>query len=282
MNVTLRLAGLAGLLGVGGLAAALPAVAACVPPPVGCRQTDCDVGFCSGGDPLTPPRPEVPGAGGDSGAPARRYLFVPACTGNSPLTDGVLCELATKSCPRPGDIRYWVYVLSTAGAAQSDRWVRELNPPSMCLGGATVTALSPLTGLINAMRKDWKSFPLPAASVLTQPSERTLVGAVTRFRANSPGMSTLPSKMILGFPVSLHVKATRYVWDFGDGTTWSTDVQPGAMAPAVGYTYRQPGALDGYTSHLLRRHIHHSRRCASLRIARRGGCSGGPRRLERT
>ena len=92
------------------------------------------------------------------------------------------------------------------------------------------------------VRSGWESFGLPGARVQTQPGEETLVGALTRFRTNTPSSRALPPRPILGLDVTLSIKATRYAWDFGDGTT--SEVPAGNGRPRAEHTYRAPGAMQ--------------------------------------
>ena len=92
------------------------------------------------------------------------------------------------------------------------------------------------------MRAEWRSFGLPAASVRTQPGGETLVGATTRFTTRTPPTAILDPKPVLGRNVTLSIKATHYVWDFGDGTT--SEVAASGTRPTAAHTYHTAGAKD--------------------------------------
>jgi len=101
------------------------------------------------------------------------------------------------------------------------------------------SAGDPLAAVLEIVQSDWRSFGLPAATVVTAPRDQTLVGAATRLSTDAPLRATLPPKTILGYSVTLTVTATTYAWDFGDG---STLVLPASEAHrAVEHVYRVAG-----------------------------------------
>ena len=150
-----------------------------------------------------------------------------------------VCRAATETCPTPEQTRYWVarMLWDPARSAYGD-WV--LQPGSVCLTREQLEAVAdPTAAIVGAVRADWREFGLPAATVTTLPAGQTLVGAVTKFATPTPLRATLPPKTVLGFPVTLTVTATRYVWDFGDGESLS--VAATAAAQSVEHVYRVPG-----------------------------------------
>lgn len=222
---------------------------ACPPVPAGgcLGGTDCEVVIviCGDGD---------DGVGGSNGGSVARVaprpavdphppivLRVATCTGNVPLGQEVLCTGATETCPDPVDTRFWEYVQTWMPAQNAyGPPVRRTDPPYVCLGPAAAAAVDPTIAIIATMRLDWKSFGLPAATVITQPGDQTLANAATRFSTTTPASGALPPRPVLGTPVTLAFQAVGYRWDFGDRAIM--DVQAnGAPAPRVEHTYREAG-----------------------------------------
>ena len=95
-------------------------------------------------------------------------------------------------------------------------WNQQTTPRTVCVGPDAV-GVNPVLAALAQVRAEWKTYDLPASSFTVRPAAGTLVGAVTQFSSNAPLDTDLPPKTILGFAVTLHITATRYVWDFGDG-----------------------------------------------------------------
>ena len=68
------------------------------------------------------------------------------------------------------------------------------------------------------------------------------MGAVTRFTTDSPPSTSLAPRPVLGLDVTLSIKATRYVWDFGDGTTLQAPAS--GSRPSAEHIYREPGPMS--------------------------------------
>lgn len=219
-----------------------------VPPEPGCRGFGCKVVLidCHGGS------SGKPGSGGGESELGTNpvgfldphppiLLRVATCPGNGPNGAEVLCTAATETCPTPDETRFWEYVQTWMPAQNTyGPPVRRTDPPYVCLGPAAAAAADPTIAIIAAIRLDWKSFGLPAATVITQPGDQTLANAATRFSTTTPASGALPPRPVLGTPVTLAFQAVGYRWDFGDGAIM--DVQAnGAPAPRVEHTYREAG-----------------------------------------
>ncbi len=75
----------------------------------------------------------------------------------------------------------------------------------------------------------------------TQPSTgKVLINVPTRFASNAPTTIVLAPVNVLGRDVTVTLKATTHVWDFGDGHTGAA--KPGN--PKLEYAHRKPGGFD--------------------------------------
>lgn len=113
-------------------------------------------------------------------------------------------------------------------------------PPTVCLGPQDAR-VDPRLAVIAQVQRDWRTFPVPPATISVLPASGTLAGAVTKFRSTSPLRQALAPRQVLGLPVTLTVTASRYIWDFGDGTTTSTGA---GTASTAEHTYRVAGTLQ--------------------------------------
>lgn len=149
--------------------------------------------------------------------------YVVTCPGNKPgAGSDLICGAALRSCPKQGDVRFWVYESKyDLRTKQYKEPTLRTEPPYVCLGpaeAATKAAVDPRIAVVAQVRSDWRSFGLPGATVTTEPGGTTLVRALTRFSTPTPPTASLPPKPVLGMQVTLSITATRYHWDFGDGT----------------------------------------------------------------
>ena len=213
-----------------------------LPRPPECHGIHCNVGISKCGPGTGDPDPGT-GPGTRPGAQHEPVLtYVPACgTGGDSSRDG-LCGAALNRCPKPGDVRFFVYVSTWTGRGYGPPVLRT-EPPSVCLGPEEAAKKTDPTVAVAALvRAQWQSFGLPGAVVQTQPRDETLVGAATRFTTSTPPTAVLPPKPILGLPVTLSIKAMGYVWDFGDGSTLTSSAT--SSPPRAVHTYRTAGAMQ--------------------------------------
>ncbi len=179
------------------------------------------------------------------GEPAAILIHVAACPGNEPGSEANLCE-AARICPTTDQLAFWVYIRRwNASTKAHDDPVLVAQPPYVCLGpeeAQRAQQVDPRLAVIARVRRDWRNFGLPAAVVVTQPAEQTLVGAETRFLSKTPATATLPPKPVLGMDVTLSIRATGYEWDFGDGTVLEAAADGGK--PRSEHTYRDPGVKE--------------------------------------
>jgi hypothetical protein len=163
---------------------------------------------------------------------------VPTCPGNSATEANGLCGLALNSCDVEGDIQFWVYVQTWNEV--SGAYGAPVRRPGVECYGADQPGVDPLIAVEAQVRREWRSYPIPAATVTTQPAAGTLAGAVTLFTSDMPAQFALPPRTILGYPVTVSVSASRYVWVFGDGQTASAS--PGALRTE--HVYRTAGPMS--------------------------------------
>ena len=151
---------------------------------------------------------------------------------------------ATTACAAPGETRFWVYRSAWDPASSSYGRPRRVdNPPAVCLGAGAAAAVGvdPRLAVEAQVRRQWKSFPIPAAVVRTFPAGQTLAGAVTRVEGSTDRQLVLAPQAVLGFRVTVTVTAARYVWDFGDGATEVASV--GSGRPRAEHVYRVAGPM---------------------------------------
>lgn len=86
------------------------------------------------------------------------------------------------------------------------------------------------------IRSAFAELPLPASTLVIQPPDGlTLVNFATNFYTPSTSAITR-TVTLLGQRVTLEATPSRYRWDFGDGTTTTTD-EPGAPYPRLDVTH---------------------------------------------
>jgi hypothetical protein len=111
---------------------------------------------------------------------------------------------------------------------------------SQCLTPAQAAAV---TGQPAFTLADFRRLPLPAATIVTQPSptERPiLVNVPTNLMAQAKPV--ILNTTLLGTPIRVRATPVRFSWTLGDGKTLAT-TDPGAAYPdlRVTYTYDQAG-----------------------------------------
>ena len=168
-----------------------------------------------------------------------QYAYVPTCRGNRPDGQDAPCGAALTACADPAAMSFWVFIKTwdpVTGAYGI--WNQQTTPRTVCLGPGAV-GVNPVLAALAQVRAEWKTYDLPASSFTVRPASGTLVGAVTQFSSSAPLDTDLPPKTILGFAVTLHITATRYVWDFGDGELVAQAAGNGS--PSAVHTYRATG-----------------------------------------
>lgn len=168
---------------------------------------------------------------------------MPTCTGNRPDGEDGLCTAATETCPQPDETRFWVYARTWNAAAQPPGYgPAQRAGTTTCVGldePAVAQQIDPRVLVAATVRRDWRTYGLPAGRVVTRPAGQTLTGAVTQFSSPVEPQAVL-HRTVLGLPVALTVTARSYAWDFGDGTGTK---QRGGQPPAAQHTYFRTAAL---------------------------------------
>lgn len=169
------------------------------------------------------------------------WELVVACSSNDPngVTD-VLCSGASAGCP-PGETRVRVYL------TQPPEPQRQVG--TACVGGpnAVVTAAD----VSEAAQRAFRSMPLTGAAPRLAQRSAPLVHLATYFQVDGPQTQNA-TVALAGYQLVITAKAS-YRWDFGDGTSLTTELpgrgfrpgdntrQPPGPADAVTHWYRTPG-----------------------------------------
>ena len=85
----------------------------------------------------------------------------------------------------------------------------------------------------------FRRVPLPHATTIVQPGDRTLVNLETIFHTDVGPLTR--TVRLLGQRVRLAIRPTSFVWSYGDGSTARTTT-PGAGYPARTIVHRYPHA----------------------------------------
>lgn len=197
----------------------------------------------SGSSPRSNKAAQAGGARSTGIAHAPLRTLVPTCAENDFTTTDQLCALATESCPEVDQMRFWVYEQTWNPTGQPPTY----GPPSR--GGTSVCVgpdapdvaqqVDPRVLVAATVRRDWRTYGLPAGRVATRPTGQTLTGAVTQFSSPVEPQAVL-HRTVLGLPVALTVTAQSYAWDFGDGTGTT---QRAGQPPSAMHTYTRTAAL---------------------------------------
>lgn len=160
--------------------------------------------------------------------PECRWALLPMCRGGG-QAGGVACGGAAASCP-PGQFRRIVLLLRPGDT----EW-REVG--LVCLvGGAPTTVDDLASRLSDVVVED-----APPLQPRFQPDGGTLVGLPAVFAAGQPATLGERRFTLVGFDVVLDGRAS-WTWEFGDGTTLTTD-EPGGQWPdtTVSHPYSRAG-----------------------------------------
>jgi hypothetical protein len=149
---------------------------------------------------------------------------------------------AAYSCPKPGDIQYWVWEATvdraTGRVIDPPGWVLQGRP--VCLGpeDAGVPATAAIGGILS---RDLQDLVVLKGVAHVDPNGRTLVNYETGFWTEAKRY-VLPAITLLGHRVVVTATPESYDWYFGDGAK-ALDAGPGRQgALDVSHTY--DGAAD--------------------------------------
>lgn len=164
------------------------------------------------------------------------YAWVMTCSSNVPGAGDTACTAALTSCPKKGDVRYWIYRRVVHDDGTTGPWMAL--PGSYCRG-ADAPGVPTGGSIVRAFR--WEFVPIAGSVVATSPPGDTLVHLPTVVYADTPPTIT-PRVRILGRTVVLTLHPTRWTWDFGDGSGPLVTRTPGAPYPSSEVTHRYAGS----------------------------------------
>lgn len=221
---------------LGVVAALLPAAAAIAAAP--CEGADCSVvpdpdkAQYVGTGGLLLPASSFTGTDADRAdaatCPECRWALLPMCRGDGQAGD-VACGGAARSCPS-GQFRRIVLLLRPG----ANEW-EEVG--LVCLvGGAPTTVDGLASELTDVVVED-----VPPLEPSVQPEGGTLIGLPAVFASGQPRALGERRFTLVGFDIILDGRAT-WSWDFGDGTTFTSD-EPGGPWPetSVSHLYGRAG-----------------------------------------
>jgi hypothetical protein len=206
--------------------AAVPAVypAAGSPPPI-----DYGGGVAVGGNGGTG---TVDGTGSQGGGTA--------ASGSSGATDCSGCTYTwTELCDPALDVNCGATAGCPAGFTMQTLIIRDPALPNPTVGATQCRSTSGVTpAQVQQAVIDRFSQLLTTAQPSHQPANGAIVNIPTLFATNTPQAQTF-AETLLGVPVTLNVYAT-WTWDFGDGSTITTQ-NPGGAYPntSLSHTYLQ-------------------------------------------
>jgi hypothetical protein len=174
----------------------------------------------------------APGGGVVDPSVVYEYVWVLACPSNGPGVRDTACTDALTSCPRKGDVRYWIYRRVVNHDGTTGPW--EALPGSYCRGADPPGAPSG-GSIVRAFR--WEFVPIAGSVVATSPPDATLVHLPTVLYADTLATIT-PRVRLLGRTVGLTLHPVRWTWTFGDGSTPLVTRTPGAPYPSTAVTHR--------------------------------------------
>ncbi len=172
--------------------------------------------------------------------------IAPACSGNSPYQDAILCMGAVSICATPGDVAYWVWTrqVDLTVPGQDPPWHRTSAPPYVCYGPGS-PVISRTDAIAGLVQRDFGTYPLPRGRLRTEPGGATLVNLQTNVYTDAVRDETF-TVTLLGQPVVITAHAQQWTWHFGDGNELTTD-SPGRRGSLdIPHDYRRAGRVAPY------------------------------------
>ena len=161
----------------------------------------------------------------DGRSPYVAYRWESPCESRDRLDEGGICR-AAQLCESPRQIVWELF-----GQLRDQEWVFIR---SQCFGGEP-EAFVPPTVTPGMVLSELQRVGLPALEVEIQPETKTLVNFDTIFYTSPRPVDV--DLTILGQAVDVRATPTSYVWQFGDGSTMTTDT-PGAAYPSKEIVHR--------------------------------------------
>lgn len=172
--------------------------------------------------------------GGTQGM-AFEYKWVPACLSNYPGVTEEQCANAY-NCAEPRALQWtlWAHrVEDNQGQPTPDAsWQPVLTECRLTTPPDIPTPRPQVTDAL--VLQEVRRLGLPRLSLRVQPADETLVNFETIFSAEPPPWAH--TVQLLDYRVDVEAEPTTYVWQFGDGTSVSTQT-PGAPYPAKDITH---------------------------------------------
>jgi hypothetical protein len=175
--------------------------------------------------------------------PYKIYRYTPYCSandtphGNDPNVSvggaDALCGSATMTCPKAGDLRFWVSTMQMhADGTSAGEWHNL--PGSVCRGADDPAEGGPVQ-ITEAMIFDAAKQAAPKPVVHVEPKNKSYVNVPTNVYADTA--STTTTVQVLGQPIQIKFTPSDFSWSFGDG---DHATGAGVRAAKVG----APGAVE--------------------------------------
>jgi hypothetical protein len=171
-------------------------------------------------------------------------MWAPACPENVPGSGFVYsCPAATNSCPKPGDLRYWVAYRDLT-VRPADSWHRLAG--DYCLSHNPTLDL----GAVEAnVERQFRDLPLPHGTITVEPKNYGVVNIPVIAFTDTPQQRVF-SLTALGSSVTLTATPQTWSWHWGNGIPDSTTTGPSAGYPTcqaatsscAAYTYTNTGS----------------------------------------
>lgn len=164
-----------------------------------------------------------------------RWALLPMCRGEG-NAGGVACGPAATSCP-PGEFRRIVLLLRPGDTEWQEVGL-------VCLVGGAPTTVDDVAEQLSDVVVE----RVPALEPSFQPRGGTVIGLPAVFATNQPRTLGERTFTLVGFTIVLDGRAT-WTWDFGDGSSTTTD-DPGGAWPDLGvaHAYDQSGEFGVTTT----------------------------------
>jgi len=168
--------------------------------------------------------------------------IVPACSGNTRLTDDALCA-AFFACPEP-TFRWFVWhEVTTYTRDENGEITKDVEPfrniGTYCLG-ADDPGVPDYGRAISLATRGFRDLPFPRAAIEVAPAPTSLVNVATAFYAGGEQTFSQTVTPVPGVSVTVTARPVSWQWTWGDGSPKKTFDTPGVpRRPVVAHTYSE-------------------------------------------